>query len=328
MAPGILSQDFYKLEATWSKEAVTIRSPVSCGPVQYKSGEAVRLASRDGTYSSITSGQAPGFVQASPVILPQKYANDFRLLCARNPVPCPLLAEAEGPGVYHRLKSYIRGVSGEALARDLDVRKDNPRYMVYRGGKLVKDSVTDIMEEWTDESVTFLIGCSYSFETALTAAGLPPRHVVMDYNCPMYRTTIPLNPAGIFTGASYVISMRTYKAKDIPRVIAITGPFIYNHGEPIAWGWDGFEKLGIKSIDQPEWGDSPKTEDGRPLSEAFGDESNVPVFWGCGTTPQDAVMRAGLPESVMCHCPGHILVLDATDNDVRMNIETSADVLL
>ena len=285
-----------------------------------RTGLETRLASRSGAFSSITSGHAGGFLQASPVILPSRYARDFRLLCARNPVTCPLLAESGGPGRIQQMVSHIPGVSGQQLASDLDIRRDIPRYMVYQNGKVLKDACKNIMEEWNDDYVFFLIGCSYSFETALSNAGLPPPHVVMNYNCPMYRTRIPLNPAGAFSDSTMVVSMRTYKLVDIERIRAITRPFLFTHGEPVAWGWASFKKLGIENIDRPEWGDSPLTRQGTSLESVFGDEENVPVFWGCGVKPQEAVMKAKLPEKVMCHCPGHVLILDVHDSTV-MNID-------
>ena len=319
MAPGItntltepVSELTFVKTVSKSKEDGYLRSGFT---KVFSTAVSLRLASRQRDYKSFTSGQAVSYLQASPVILPSCYAKDFRLLCARNPVPCPLLAESAGPGVFDKLKSYVLGLSGEKLASDLDLRHDVPRYTVYRNGTLVKDGCTDLMEEWTEDHVTFLIGCSYSFETALEAAGLPPQHVVQNYNCPMYRTSIPLNPSGVFTG-TYGVSMRTYKLADIGRVKSITRPFIYTHGEPIAWGWNTFKSLGIHNIDRPEYGDAPLTADGRPLSEAYGDEANVPVFWGCGITPQDSVMRSRLSGTVMCHLPGHTLVLDAHDRDI------------
>jgi uncharacterized protein YcsI (UPF0317 family) len=130
----------------------------------------------------------------------------------------------------------------------------------------------------------------------------------------MYRTNIPLCPAGVFTGATYVVSMRPYKKTEIETVRDVTRPYVATHGEPIAWGWDAVERLGIKDINVPEWGDATLTLDGRPLIE--GDGEVVPVFWGCGVTPQEAVMRANLKGMVMGHAPGHMLVLDLKEEDL------------
>jgi uncharacterized protein YcsI (UPF0317 family) len=198
----------------------------------------------------------------------------------------------------------------------VDLRRDAPKYMVYKDSKLAKFQCEDIVEEWTDDHVAFFIGCSFSFESALTNAGLAPRHAVMDRLNPMYRTNVPLCPAGVFSGGTYVVSMRPYKKSEIDAVRTITRPYIATHGEPIGWGWDAVKNLGIKDIDAPEWGGAPLTLDGRPLGSVEGDEENIPVFWGCGVTPQEAVMRAGLEGTIMAHAPGHMLVLDCRDWDI------------
>ncbi|KAG9527275.1 hypothetical protein KCU93_g5333, partial [Aureobasidium melanogenum] len=277
-------------------------------------GVAVRLAAREGSLAGVTSGLAPSFLQANLIVLPSRYAADFRLLCARNPVPCPLLAESSQIGSYDSLKSYIAGLKGEKIASNIDIRFDAPRYMVYQDGVLSASHVEDISAEWTEDHVAFLIGCSYSFETALINEKLPPRHFVMQRNVPMYRTNIPLCPAGVFTGATYVVSMRPYKQSDIERVRDITRPFVTTHGEPIAWGWDGMKSLGISDISKPDWGDVPLEMNGQPLDSSNNDV--VPVFWGCGVTPQEAVMRAELKGTVLGHAPGHMILLDVKDEDV------------
>ncbi|KAI1506608.1 hypothetical protein F5X99DRAFT_423241 [Biscogniauxia marginata] len=253
---------------------------------------------------------------ANLLVLPSRYAADFRLLCARNPVPCPLIGESAKAGVYDSVMSNIMGLPGSNILEDVDIRRDAPRYNVYHDAKLVKQGCLDITEEWTDDHVAFLIGCSFSFETALTEAGLTPRHLVLGRNVPMYRTNIKLCPAGVFTGSTYVVSMRSYKASDIERVRDITRGYNATHGEPVAWGWSALQDLGIVDIDVPHWGDSPLTGDRRPLSEAMGSENEVPVFWGCGVTPQEAVMVARIQGMVMAHAPGHMLLLDCKHSDI------------
>lgn len=282
-------------------------------------GAEVRLAARNELHTGPTSGLAPGFLQANLLVLPVEYADDFRRLCARNPVPCPLIAESSCLGSFD-------SVSGSTTPRlsmkgCVDLRTDIPAYMVYRDSKLVRSHCRDIKAEWTAGHVGFLIGCSYSFETALAAAGLPARHVALRRNVPMYRTTLALCPSGVFTGATYVVSMRPYRRRDVEQVRAVTRRFGATHGEPIAWGWEALQALGIRDVDAPEWGDAPLTMDGRPLGRGQAEEGEeeaeeVPVFWGCGVTPQEAVMRAGLKGVVMAHAPGHMLLLDARDEDV------------
>lgn len=234
-------------------------------------------------------------------------------MCTRNPVPCPLLADTTAIGSFTGLKSCVHGVTGHDLAAAIDIRHDAPRYMVYKNGKLTKSHVIAIEEEWSKDHVAFLLGCSYSFETALTARGLDSQHAVMRRNVPMYRTSIPLCPAGVFAGGTYVVSMRPYKRSEIEGVRSITRPFVTTHGEPIAWGWDAVKALGIQDMQAPERGDAPCDLNGEPLEK---DGDVVPVFWGCGVTPQEAIMRANLEGVVMGHAPGHIIVLDVKDGDV------------
>ncbi|PON21001.1 DUF1445 domain-containing protein [Trichoderma gamsii] len=289
-------------------------------------GQQARLASRSNVHTTSTSGLAPGYLQANLIILPSRYASDFRNLCARNPVPCPLIAESETTGCDDAVISHIKTLRGdEILGEGSDLRRDAPRYMVYKDSKLEKSHCSDITAEWTSDHVAFLIGCSYSFEAELTAAGLPPRQLVLGRNVPMYRTTLRLCPSGVFRGGTYVVSMRPYKRRDVETVRNITRRFGATHGEPLDWGWEAVERLGIEDIDGPEWGDAPLDGDGK---RAFGEmrggaedenedeDEEIPVFWGCGVTPQEAVMRAGLEGLVMAHAPGHMLVLDARDEDI------------
>ena len=77
--------------------------------------------------------------------------------------------------------------------------------------------------------VGFLIGCSFTFERALVAAGLPVRHLEMGTNVPMYRTNRPCQTAGRFAGP-LVVSMRPYRPEVVDRVRAITSRFPRMHG--------------------------------------------------------------------------------------------------
>lgn len=299
---------------------------------KYTTGLEARLAARNKTCTTQTAGLAPSYLQANLLVLPSRYANDFRLLCARNPVPCPLIAESAAPGDATLLKSHLKAPSQPTAnratngtkhtedavleaAKDVDLRHDFPKYRLYKDGAASED-VLDIEAQWTEEHVGFLIGCSYSFESALSAAGLPPRHQLQGRNVPMYRTNIPLCPAGVFTGATYVVSMRPYKMEDVERVRDITRAYVATHGEPVAWGWDGARALGIEDVARVQWGEASLRLDGsgQPFDEK--EEGYVPVFWGCGVTPQNAVIAAGLEGTVMAHSPGHMLVLDVREEDV------------
>lgn len=220
----------------------------------------VRLLSRQNRITN-TSGLAPGYLQANLLILPSQHAQHFHDLCRRNPVSCPLLGITP-KGDPHRVQPASCIKSG-----DFDIRSDFPMYRVYSKGKCI-GSRRDLHEVWTDDYVGFLIGCSFSFEDALTEAGLQPRHQKTGTVVAMYRTNIPLLPAGIFTGASCIVSMRPYKPEDVERVRDVTRPYLSTHGEPVAWGWDGAKRLGIEDVHKPDFGESQVFEDGE-----------VPVFW-------------------------------------------------
>src|SRR5688572_31419710 len=172
-------------------------------------GRQARLAIRARRHTSHTAGLARGYVQGNLCILPQEYAAEFHAFCLANPKPCPLLATSR-PGD-PRLP---------ALGEDLDVRTDVSRYRVFRNGKHDGD-VDDLANLWRDDLVTFVLGCSFSFEEALIDAGLPLRYVEQGRNVPMYRTSVDTTPAGRF-GGKLVVTMRPFKPADAIRAIAIT----------------------------------------------------------------------------------------------------------
>jgi uncharacterized protein YcsI (UPF0317 family) len=279
------------------------------------SGLDIRLAARSGRFTTPTTGLAAGHLQANLIILPSMYADDFRLLCQRNPVPCPLLAESAAPGNFRNLKSHIPGILGDQIAKDLDLRKDAPQYMVYEDAEEVEEEkgCKDIEKWWTDDHIAFLIGCSFSFEDALTREGLVVKHIQHGKNVPMYRTTMRLCDAGRFQNRTYVVSMRPYEIGEVEAVKAVTATFALTHGQPLGWGWHNVRELGIKDITKPDYGDPPVSADGSPFNE---DSGEVPVFWGCGVTPQNAVLGHAIPGVVMGHSPGHMLVLDLKEEDV------------
>ena len=282
-------------------------------------GVEARLQSRTNELDVPTCGVAPGYLQANLIVLPSKYAQDFEILCARNPVPCPLLAKSTSPGDYKNFTSCIPGVANENIAKSIDIRHDTARFNIYVDGELREQAVTNVEAQWKNDHVAFLIGCSYSFETALTKAGLMPPHVTHSKNVAMYRSNIPLCPAGIFQQSTYVVSMRLYRASEVEQVRSITRPYVATHGEPVAWGWDGAERIGIKNLNAVDWGDAPVTADGDRVERSNEEEREdgfVPVFWGCGVTPQEAVMRAKIPGVTMGHAPGYMVILDVKEEDV------------
>lgn len=243
----------------------------------------LRRAIRTGKHSTHTAGLAPGYVQGNVCILPQEYAEDFLAFCQRNPKPCPLLC-ASRPGEAHL----------PALGADLDIRTDVPRYRVFRDGVLTGE-VSDLRELWRSDLVTFVLGCSFSFEEALMEARLPLRYVEQGRNVPMYRTSIDTVPAGPFFG-KLVVSMRPFKPADAIRAIEITSRYPRAHGAPVHIGRP--ELIGIADLGRPWAGDTTEVR-----------EDELPVFWACGITPQSVVLEAR-PSLCITHSPGHMLVTD------------------
>ncbi len=243
---------------------------------------ALRRACRDGRWDRPTAGVANGRVQANLMIVPQEAAFDFLLFCQRNPKPCPVVEVVEA------------GRVEPACAPGADLRTDLPRYRVYRDGALAEER-TQVTDLWRDDLVSFLIGCSFSFEEALAAANVPLRHVEARSNVPMYRTSIETVPAGRFRGP-LVVSMRPIPAGLVPRAVQVTARFARVHGAPVHAGAP--EALGIRDLARPDWGDPVEIRPGE-----------IPVFWACGVTPQAAALASRLPFCIT-HAPGHMLVTD------------------
>lgn len=267
----------------------------ACGPSAAQrdstatTGDQIRAPIRAGTWTSHTSGLSQDLVQGNVVILPQALATDFLRYCQRNPKPCPLLAVSE-PG----------DPMLPTLGRDIDIRSDVPRYRVWRNGELV-DEPTNVAALWRDDLVTFVIGCSFSFEQALLDSGIPLRHVEQKRNVAMYRSNIATTAAGPFNGPM-VVSMRPMKAADAIRAIQITSRFPNVHGAPVHIGSP--DLIGIEDLSQPHYGD--------PV-EVKADE--LPVFWACGVTPQAAITQAR-PEFCITHAPGAMLITDLLNHQL------------
>ncbi len=149
---------------------------------------AARARIRSGDHVGPTSGLAPGFAQANLVVLPAEDALDFVRFCVRNPKPCPLL-EVTDTG----------SPRPTTLAPDADLRTDLPLYRVFRAGEFV-DEPTDVTRYWRDDLVGFLLGCSFTFEWALAAAGLHLAHQAQGANVPMYVTNRRCVSAGPIRG--------------------------------------------------------------------------------------------------------------------------------
>lgn len=251
-------------------------------PTRHSSPSEVRHAARDG-FDGHTGGMAERHVQGNVVILPRAAAGDFLRYCQANPKPCPVLAVGE-PG----------DPALPTLGEGLDIRRDVPRYRVWRDGVLA-DEPRDITSLWQDDFVAFVLGCSFSFEQALLDEGLPLRHVAQGRNVAMFRTSRATVPAGPFSGP-LVVTMRPFVAADAIRAVQVTSRFPAVHGAPVHLGDPAL--IGIRDLARPDYGDP---------CEVRADE--IPVFWACGVTPQAALEQARLPLAIT-HAPGCMLVTD------------------
>lgn len=256
---------------------------------QFQTGAEVRLAARQGELTGQTSGLAAGFVQANLAILPQDLAEEFQQFCRLNSQACPLL-DVTQPG----------SAVPKTIAPTADLRTDLPRYRVWRDGELV-DEPTNITDYWRDDLVSFLIGCSFTFEAALFTAGIPIRHIEQGSNVPMYRTNIDCVPSGSFHGP-LVVSMRPLKPADAIAAVQITSKYPTVHGAPIHLGLP--DKIGITDISQPDYGEAVEVRD-----------DELPVFWACGVTPQSVIMAAKPPLAIT-HSPGCMFLTDLRDVDL------------
>ena len=251
---------------------------------QQLSPNALRQLIRKNDFLGNTSGYAQGKVQGNIVILPQDWANDFLQFCQMNPKPCPLIG--------------MSAHSGEFMLNDLgeniDIRTDLPGYRVFEHGQLVQE-IPDIKAMWRDDLVTFVLGCSFSFEESLIADGIEIRNITENKNVPMYQTNIACKTAGRFSGDT-VVSMRPMLAKDAIRAIQICSRFPSVHGAPIHFGNPAL--IGINDINTPDYGDKVTIN-----------ANEVPVFWACGVTPQ-LVLTQSKPPFCITHSPGKMLVTD------------------
>lgn len=243
----------------------------------------VRKLIREGKFTGPTSGMCAGYAQANLAILPKELAYDFLLFAQRNPKACPILEVSD---VGSRSLRYI--------ANDADIATDIPKYRVYEDGVLTGE-YTSVDHLWRDDFVSFLIGCSFSFESELLLADVPVRHIEENCNVPMYMTNIECEPAGIFNG-KMVVSMRPIPYDKIVKAVTVSGTLPKVHGTPIHIGDPGV--IGITDINHPDFGDSVTIHDGE-----------VPVFWPCGVTPQSVIMNVK-PKMAITHSPGHMLITD------------------
>lgn len=262
-------------------------------PYIHQTPAQVRAAIRRGEIDFPTAGMCAGYAQANLVILPPEYAADFEEYTRLNPFPCPVLEIVKGSPLTHAMGE------GASLVTDI------PRYRVYENGVFTKE-LTDASAYWKEGYVGFLIGCSFSFEEALLAAGIPVRHIEQGCNVPMFKTNIATKKAGPFEGPM-VCSMRPMTPEQARRAYEITAAMPNVHGAPVQIGHP--EAIGVADVMKPDYGDPVEIREGE-----------IPVFWPCGVTPQAAVENAK-PPIVITHAPGHMFITDIRNADLNDYLE-------
>ncbi|MDR2211639.1 MAG: putative hydro-lyase [Spirochaetaceae bacterium] len=243
----------------------------------------VRALIREEKITRHTSGMCEGYAQANLAVLPAEYAYDFLLFTQRNPKSCPVLEVSD------RGSRSLRKIAPGA-----DIARDIPKYRIYKEG-ILEGEYTDVSKFWRDDFVSFLIGCSFSFESEMIAGDIPVRHIEEGKNVPMYITNIDCESAGIFHG-KMVVSMRPILPELVVRAVTVTASMPRVHGAPVHIG-DPLA-IGIGDIARPDFGDPVTIKQGE-----------VPVFWACGVTPQSVIMSAK-PSIAITHAPGHMLITD------------------
>lgn len=252
--------------------------------------EKIRALIRNGEHQGTTSGLSGHKVQANLVVLPRKYAFDFLLFAMRNKKAVPIIEVLED-GLYE-----------SRYAKDSDIRTDIPKYNIYRYGELT-ETVDEVKSYWQDDFVTFLIGCSFTFEQAILDGGIDIKHIKEKKNVAMYKTNIDAESAGVFKGQS-VVSMRPFKKDEVDKVKEITEQFPDMHGGPVHVGSPA--DIGISNMDYPDYGEAIDIE-----------EDEVPVFWACGVTPQNVALNAK-PDVMITHLPGHMFITDIDNDEYKL----------
>ena len=254
----------------------------------------VRKKIREGEITFPTAGMCAGYAQANLIILPPEYAADFKLYAEKNPFSCPILEVVSGTP------------ETKDMAKDGNIVTDIPQYFIYRNG-VFSEQVNNASRYWQEGYIGFLIGCSFSFEEALTKAGSEVRHITMGRNVPMYKTNIQTIPAGRFKGPM-VCSMRPMTPENAKRAYDITEKFPNVHGAPVHIG--NPVEIGVLDIMKPDYGEAVEIRDGE-----------VAVFWPCGVTPQAAIESAK-PPIVITHAPGHMFITDIKNAELNDFLET------
>jgi uncharacterized protein YcsI (UPF0317 family) len=249
----------------------------------------LRQKIREGSFTKPTSGCCPGYLQANMVILHKDLAPDFKRFCEFNSQACPLICMLN-PGEKEPI----------SIAPGSDVTTDLPKYHIYHTDEhgQNKEERTDIKSLWNNDLVTFLLGCSFSFEKHLMDNGVPVRNIEQGKNVSMFITNRDCVSVGPFN-TKLVVSYRPIPKHLVDTVYRVTKECGVAHGPPVHVGDES--EIGIKDISKPDFGD--------PVDKVEGD---VGVFWACGVTSTTGAISSKSP-LIITHAPGHMFVSDIFD---------------
>ena len=238
-----------------------------------------------GRLAGPTAGMASGYVQANLVILPADDAGDFAEFCRLNDRRLPAARSKPHPAI-RSPASRLPAPTCAPTCRDIVCSIE---------AWPAQSEPTNIRELWRDDFVAFLLGCSFTFETALEAAGLLVRHLHEGANVPMYRTTSACrrqvaSPARWWSACGPTGRSRSIRSLQSPAAIHTCTAARSTWAIPAA--------LAIVDLQRPDFGDAVTIREGE-----------MPVFWACGVTPQLA-MAAAAPEIAITHSPGCMFVTD------------------
>ncbi|XP_038074531.1 D-glutamate cyclase, mitochondrial-like [Patiria miniata] len=240
--------------------------------------KVARKLFRSGAYfKESTSGICEGHVQTNLLGLDKTLAEDFAKFCSANSGPLPLL-----------FKSDVGQFTAPGITQtDSDIRTDLPAYNIMKGG-VVTNTVENLLEfrEALKDTVFFYIGCSFSFDSRLLAAGVPLRNQEQQCAVSQFKTSVECHPVGPFQ-CQLVASMRPIPRVLVETTFKVTQPLNDYHGAPVHIGDPAL--IGITDVDKPEYCGPMKFH-----------EDDVPVFWACGTTVIEA-MKAVKPSLAFTH---------------------------
>lgn len=245
---------------------------------EFKTPLDVRLACRENRLDKFASRALAGYLCVNVVFLHKKYADDFATFCHANPKPCPLL------------KQFDPGQTNNAeYAKDLDIRTDLGSYDVIQHGQ-VTEQRQDIVDLFDEQTVTFLIGSSVSFDGLLIEKGYQPA-----FGPTIQMTNIDCNPVGVFKG-KMAVTIRAFDPSITDDVWAYTSHFPKCHGAPV--GKNNPQELGIPELNV-NW-----------MGQSFDIPENTDrLYWACGITPSMVAQQAKLP-FMISYTAGHAMITD------------------